>query len=95
MRSADTPEVCAKLGLEELNPQTPNMQRVMDFVYDWTHDSGGNVAMLAPVRSPRGYDALLTKYDGQDGIGWEDYLNGLSISPPCAARLETTASSST
>jgi hypothetical protein len=46
--------VRAKLGLEEVNPQTPNMQRVMDFAYDWAHDSGGNVAMLAPVRSPRG-----------------------------------------
>jgi hypothetical protein len=54
LRSADTPEVRAKLGLEELNPQTPNMQRVMDFAYDWTHGSGGNVAILASVRSPRG-----------------------------------------
>jgi uncharacterized membrane protein len=30
-RSADTPEVNARLALEELDPQTPNVQRVMDF----------------------------------------------------------------
>jgi uncharacterized membrane protein len=31
LRSADVPQVHAKLALEELNPQTPNVQRVMDF----------------------------------------------------------------
>jgi Glucodextranase, domain N len=57
-----------------------------------THDA----AMVQAAGSlAEGYDALLRKYNGQDGIGWEDYLNGLPISPPCAARLETTASSST
>jgi glucoamylase len=57
-----------------------------------THDA----AMVQAAGSlAEGYDALLRKYNGQDGIGWEDYLNDLPISPPCAARLEATASSST
>ncbi|HET6469172.1 MAG TPA: glycoside hydrolase family 15 protein [Geminicoccaceae bacterium] len=97
-------------------PAIPNAPRAMDFVYDWTDATGGNVAMMAELPTMAageravydvaigfgsshaaaigealgslgdGYGTLLRRYNGEDGVGWEDYLASLPALPGMHAR---------